>query len=59
MAKITYLGPLPSRCGFSVKDTTNTLRKMTATYLLKKLNSGNKRISNYVLYCGNRWNHDF
>ena len=59
MAKITYLGPLPSRCGFSVKDTTNTLRKMAATYLLKKLNSGNKRISNYVLYCGNRWNHDF
>jgi len=39
MAKITYVGPLPSRCGFSVKDITTTLRKMAATYLLKKLNS--------------------
>jgi len=47
------------KCGFSVKDTTTTSRRMAATSLLKKLNSGNRQISNYVLYYGSRWNHDF
>jgi len=49
MAKTIYLGRLPWKCGFLVKDTTTTSRRMAATFLLKRLNSGNKQISNCAL----------